>query len=96
MVFKRFFKKVEKDQKSGAKRAVLQELFNDLNSSRSDVYKMNFFRGLFFGVGSVLGGSVVIALLLIVLNWLTDIPGGVGDFVQFVVDSVESSGSTKP
>lgn len=90
-MFKRLFNRVKKDQTDGARKAVLQELFNDLNSSRKDVYVTNFFRGVFFGVGSVVGGTIVVALALIILGWLTDIPGGVGDFIQYIVDVVNKS-----
>lgn len=92
-MFKKLVKRVKRDQGNGARKAVLQELFNDLNSSRKEVYRMNFFRGVFFGVGSVVGGTVVVALALVVLGWLTDVPGGVGDFIQYVVDTVEQSRS---
>lgn len=91
MPVKKFLKKAKKDQEAGSKRAVLEELFHDMNSSRAQIYKLNFFRGIFFGAGSLLGGTVVVALALIVLGWLTDVPGGIGDFVQFIVDSVEKS-----
>lgn len=90
-MFKKLLNKVKKDQGDGARKAVLQELFNDLNSSRKDVYVMNFFRGVFFGVGSVVGGTIIVALALIILGWLTDIPGGVGEFIQYIVDTVEQS-----
>ena len=52
---------------------------------------MNFLRGVFFGFGSVIGGTIVIALVVWILSWLSDIPGGFGDFIQYVVSVVESS-----
>ena len=50
---------------------------------------MNFVRGIFFGVGSVLGGTVVIAMIIWVLSLLVDLPGGIGEFVRYVVDIVQ-------
>jgi len=83
--------KVKKENELGARRAILEDLFYDFHSSRKQVYTMNFFRGIFFGLGSVLGGTIVIALVLWILTWLTDIPGGFGDFIQYIVDTVRNT-----
>ena len=83
--------KVKKENELGARRAILEDLFYDFHSSRKQVYTMNFFRGVFFGLGSVLGGTIVIALVLWILTWLTDIPGGFGDFIQYIVDTVRNT-----
>jgi hypothetical protein len=85
----RAIKKVRRDNENGARMAVLEDLFYDFNRSRHQIYWMNFVRGLFFGVGSVLGGTVVIALVLWLLSLLVDLPGGIGDFVQYVVNVVK-------
>jgi len=82
-------RRVKKDNEVGARRALLEDLFYDFHSSRREVYWMNFIRGVFFGVGSVLGGTIVIALIIWLLSLLTDIPGGIGDFIQYVVDIVQ-------
>lgn len=87
---KKVVEKVKKDNEAGARRAILEDLFYDFHKSRKQVYTMNFFRGIFFGVGSVLGGTIVIAIVVWLLSLLTDIPGGVGDFIQYVVDTVQS------
>lgn len=80
--------KLSNNNERDARRGMLNELFYDLNRSKSQIYWTNFFRGIFFGVGSVIGGTLIIALVLWVLSWLVDIPGGVGDFVKFIVDTV--------
>ncbi len=85
--------KVEKENESGSRKAILEQLFYDFYSSRSKIYKLNFFRGVFFGVGTVVGGTIVVALVVWVLDLFTGIPGGIGDFVQYVVDAVEQSPS---
>lgn len=82
-------KKIRNDMEKGARRALLEELFNDVYASRSLVYRMNFVRGIFFGLGSVLGGTIVVTLVVWGLNLFTDIPGGIGDFVQQIVDSMQ-------
>ena len=82
-------RKIQHDSELGARRALLEELFNDLYQSRSRVYRMNFVRGIFFGLGSVLGGTIVVTLIVWGLNLFTDIPGGIGDFVQRIVESMQ-------
>lgn len=62
-------KQVIKDgHERGARRQLFEELFNDFYRSRHKVYLMNFVRGIFFGFGSVLGGTVVIAITIWVLS----------------------------
>ena len=83
--------KTKKDNETGARRAILEDLFFDFNASRAEVYKMNFIRGIFFGFGSIIGGTILVALIVWILSWLTDIPGGVGEFIQYIVDVVQNS-----
>lgn len=82
--------KVKKDNERGARESLLEDLFHDFNRNRVQVYKMNFVRGIFFGFGSVLGGTVVIALLVWALNLFVDIPG-VGNSVERFQQSIESN-----
>lgn len=88
---KKTAKAAEKKQEDKARRQVLEELFYDFHQSRSKVYRMNFVRGIYFGFGSIIGGSLFVALFIGLLTILTDIPGGIGDFVQYIVDTVEDS-----
>lgn len=83
-------KRINTDNENGARRAVIEDLFFDFNRSRHNIYWMNFVRGIFFGVGSVLGGTVVIAMIIWVLSLLVDLPGGIGEFVRYVVDIVQN------
>lgn len=82
-------RKVHGDNERGAREAVLEELFNDFNRNRFTIYKFNFFRGIFFGLGSVLGGTVVLALLVWLLNLTGHLIPGVADFVNQVVDVMQ-------
>lgn len=88
-MIKKALTKVKTDIENGARKAVIEELFYDFHKNRRQVYLTNFFRGVFFGVGSILGGTVVVAVVLWVLSLLVDIPGGIGDFVQYVVNIVK-------
>lgn len=60
-----------------ARRAVLEDLFYDFNRSQAQIYKINFIRGVFFGFGTLLGGTVLIALVIAILgqfaNWFPTI-----------------------
>jgi len=89
-MIKKAVSKLKKDNENEARRAIMEDLFYDFNKSRSQVYKMNFIRGIFFGVGSIAGGTIVVALVLWLLSLLVDLPGGVGDFVQYIVDIVRN------
>lgn len=80
--------KVKHDQAMGARRTLLEEIFNDYYEDRRNIYKMNFFRGIFFGFGSVLGATVVVALLLWALSFFVDLPF-VGDAAQQAKDSLD-------
>ena len=81
--------KLVRDQQIGARREVLEEIFNDYYKNRRNIYKVNFVRGLFFGLGSVLGGTVVVALVVWGMSFFVNIPG-IGDTVQKAQDSIES------
>ena len=81
--------KIKKDNEVGARRAIIEDLFYDFHKTRRQVYGMNFIRGLMFGVGSVLGGTVVIGVVIWLLSLLVDLPGGIGNFVQYIVDLVQ-------
>ncbi|MFI5212550.1 MAG: DUF5665 domain-containing protein [Candidatus Saccharimonadales bacterium] len=81
--------KIKKDNENGARKGILEDLFYDFNRSRTQIYKMNFFRGIFFGLGSVLGGTIVVALLVWGLSLLVDLPG-IGHSIQQVQQSIQS------
>ncbi len=89
MAKKSIVEKTVHDQRKGARRAVLEELFNDLYDDRRNIYKMNFFRGIFFGLGSVLGASVVAALVVWILSFFVQIPG-IGNAAEKAQNTIES------
>ena len=89
MAGKSVVEKAKHNERMGARRSLMEELFNDYYDDRRNVYKMNFIRGIFFGLGSVLGGTVVIAVIVWGLSFFVDIPG-IGDTAQQVQNSLES------
>ncbi|MDR0397991.1 MAG: DUF5665 domain-containing protein [Candidatus Nomurabacteria bacterium] len=54
------------------------------------LFLLNFLRGIFFGAGSVIGGTIVIAVLIWFLSLFTYIPGAVGDFVDAVIKTLNN------
>lgn len=88
MVRKKVAEKIKSDNERGARQAVIEDLFYDFHRSRAQIYWMNFVRGIFFGLGSVLGGTVLIALLIWLLSFAVDWPW-VGDTVEQVQDSLQ-------
>lgn len=83
-------KGLKADNERGAREDLIENLFYDFHRSRKQVYWMNFVRGIFFGVGSILGGTLIVALVLWLLSLLVDLPGGVGDFVEYIVNLVKN------
>ncbi len=65
--------KVLTSKERSARLGIIEELFQDFNRNRVQVYKMNFTRGVFFGFGSVLGGTIVVGLLIWVMTVLVHI-----------------------
>lgn len=82
-------KKIKEDNERDSRHNLIEELFYDLNRSRTEVYKMNFVRGIFFGLGSVLGGTVIIALLAWILSLFVDLPG-VGRSIEQIQESIQT------
>lgn len=80
--------KVKKDQRVAAEKTLIEELLRDMNTNRWQVYKVNLVRGIFFGFGSVLGGTVVIALLIWALAQLGAVVPFMSDFIQDILDTL--------
>jgi hypothetical protein len=80
--------RVKSDNERGARFSLIEDLFYDFHRSRVQIYWMNFVRGIFFGLGSVLGGTVLIALIVWLLSFAVDWPW-VGDMVEQVQDSLQ-------
>lgn len=76
----------------GARRALLEELFNDLYNDRRNIYVMNFIRGIFFGFGTFLGGTIVVALVVWILTFFVQIPV-IGPSLQEAQDKIQNSTS---
>ncbi len=80
---------VKQENEKGARHKLIEELFYDFHSARRQVYAMNFVRGLFFGFGSVLGATLLVALLV----WMLGLFGGVfpalADFINNLTETMQ-------
>ena len=88
-IVKRSAKKIARDSESGARRKLIEELFYDFHSSRRQVYLMNFLRGLFFGFGSVLGATLLVAISIWVLGQFGNIFPPLADFINNLIDAMQ-------
>lgn len=88
MAKKSIAKQVVRDNQIGARRELLEELFNDLYNDRRNIYKMNFIRGISFGAGSVIGGTIVIALSVTILSQFVDWFPVLGGFISGILEAM--------
>jgi len=86
---KKVAEKLKADNERGARQAILEDLFYDFHRSRRQVYGMNFFRGLFFGFGSVLGATLLIAITVWLLGKFGDVFPPLADFVNNLIDTMQ-------
>ena len=73
----------------GARRQIFEELFNDFYSSRQKVYLMNFVRGICFGFGSVLGATVVVAIIIWVLSQFAGWFPFIGNYINQIINAIQ-------
>lgn len=95
MAANKALQKFKDDQAQAGARGFLEDLFDDYYRQRYKVYWMNLVRGIVFGFGSVIGGTLMIALVLWVLTFFNDLPF-VGTFSEKIQHSIESSGVKSP
>ena len=86
---KKIVQTVKRDNERGARRQLVEELFYDFHRSRHQVYWMNFTRGVFFGFGTVLGGTVVVAFIIWVLVQFVGWFPAVGIYIQQIIDAMK-------
>jgi hypothetical protein len=86
---KKVIKKFKEDNERGARESVIEDLFFDFNRNKVQVYKMNFIRGIFFGLGSVLGGTILIALFAWLLSLFIHIPG-IGQPIEQIQQTIQN------
>lgn len=75
------------DTKAAA--AALQYLLASGYVNRRQLYLQNFIRGIFFSVGSILGATVVIALILWILSLFDSAPI-IGHIIKAIQDVINN------
>ena len=90
-IFARMAQRLHDDNEKGSRQALIEELFNDFNRNRYEIYKINFFRGIFFGFGSLLGGTMLIVLLVWVLNLTGQLVPSVAGFIDQILNVMQNS-----
>ena len=78
------------DNVRGAQRELLEELFYDIYVHRKQVYLVNFFRGISFGMGSVLGGTILVAVGIWILSQFIEWFPLLGDFIRGIIHAVQA------
>ena len=78
-------RQVKQTNETDARKAILEDLFYDFHRNRAEVYKMNFIRGIFFGLGSVLGGTILVALFIWLLNAIGLLVPSLADFIDSII-----------
>lgn len=66
--------KLKQNNEFEARKAAIEDMFYDYSRSQAKIYWINFWRGIFFGLGSVLGGTVLITVLVWLLGRTEDLP----------------------
>lgn len=84
-------KRIENDNEIAARKNLIEELFYDFHRNRAQVYLTNFIRGIFFGLGSVLGGTIVIALLVWLLSLFGNFIPPLNNFFNDVTTTIQDS-----
>lgn len=73
-----------------AQRGELQELFEDVYvANRSKIIWTNFLRGIAFGLGTFIGGTIVVAAILWVVSMTTDFFPWMKAVTDPLINSVE-------
>jgi hypothetical protein len=91
MGIKKAVKAVRDSEVKAAPRAMMEELFQDFYHHRHQIYVMNFVRGVFFGFGGVVGGTIVVALVLWLLSALHFVPflDGIVNAAQHTLENAQ-------
>ena len=74
----------------GLRYAIIENFFNNYSIDTWRVYRVNFFRGIFFGAGSIIGGTVGIAFLVWFLSLFIDWPL-LGEGIKTIIDVLSGS-----
>ena len=80
---------IKSDNERAARRQLMEELFYDFHRDRHQIYWINFTRGLFFGLGTILGGTVLIAFLIWLLSQFAGWFPFIGNFINQLISAIQ-------
>ena len=68
----------------------IRDLFENIYmTNKWRIVQVNFLRGLAFGLGTFLGGTIVVAILVWLLSQTIDIFPPVRDFIERIIQSLQ-------
>jgi len=82
-------KSIKDKNEQAARHQLIEELFYDFHSSRRQVYWTNFVRGIFFGLGTLIGGTIIVAIAVWVLSQFTNIFPSTGDYIKTITNTIQ-------
>ena len=82
-------KKLTSKQADQAAKA-LEALFASPYVDKKKLYIANFWRGIFFSIGTIIGATIVISLILWVLSFFQEVPL-IGPVVENVTNTVQNA-----
>ncbi len=85
---KKSTRQIRKKQQEDAAKAITT-IIESGYSSHHRIYRVNFVRGIFFGLGSALGATFVLGAVLWVLSLFGELPifGGIVETIQNTIDA---------
>lgn len=79
----------EKDLTEGQRQAVREMLESVYATNKWHIVRVNFLRGIAFGLGTFIGGTIVIAIVIWILSRTVDLFPWARDFTQQLIDSLK-------
>lgn len=90
-MIKKATERIKKDNERGARQGLIEELFYDFHRSRVQVYWMNFVRGVCFGFGTFLGGTILVTIVLWALAQFAGWFPFAGDNINQITNSIQQT-----
>ncbi len=76
---------------SEQQKSYLRDIFEEVyTTNKWKLFWINFFRGIFLGFGTVVGGTILVAILIWVLSQSVDWFPAISDFTQRLIDSLST------
>lgn len=68
----------------------VEAIYDAINPKRAVVYRTAFFKGIFTGVGGVIGATIVVALLIWILSLFSELPF-IGNFTESIQTTIDQT-----